>query len=237
MFFFLDSTRNESILTGSPVQVRDVSPCLLPESSINVHTNEEVKLDWTSVDQNTLLDDGVLQLVSLSPSCLPNYGTVLYFCYDPHYSQLSGLTWPKVNSQSIKSTTQEIKNTNSQNECDQVSFNPKQMNTRYLPLMSAMINILESIIIHFKLHMITFQQLSPISDLLLPLVDWIKRVYQKSFFLKWKSLSMFQQKFSTITSTDEVDNDEPHLLISIESELITRILLLFSQVNFVLELN
>ncbi|CAH8433089.1 unnamed protein product [Schistosoma haematobium] len=226
--------QNESILTGSPVQVRDVSPCLLPESSINVHTNEEVKLDWTSVDQNTLLDDGVLQLVSLSPSCLPNYGTVLYFCYDPHYSQLSGLTWPKVNSQSINSTTQEIKNTNSQNQCDQVSFNPKQMNTRYLPLMSAMINILESIIIHFKLHMITFQQLSPISDLLLPLVDWIKRVYQKSFFLKWKSLSMFQQKFSTITSTDEVDNDKPHLLISIESELITRILLLFSQI---LELN
>ncbi|CAH8432690.1 unnamed protein product [Schistosoma mattheei] len=226
--------QNESILTGSPVQVRDVSPCLLPESSINVHTNEGVKLDWTSVDQNTLLDDGVLQLVSLSPSCLPNYGTVLYFCYDPHYSQLSGLTWPKVNSQSINSTTQEIKNTNSQNECDQVSFNPKQMNTRYLPLMSAMINILESIIIHFKLHMITFQQLSPISDLLLPLVDWVKRVYQKSFFLKWKSLSMFQQKFSTITSTDEVDNDEPHLLISIESELITRILLLFSQI---LELN
>ncbi|VDO54173.1 unnamed protein product [Schistosoma margrebowiei] len=226
--------QNESILTGSPVQVRDVSSCLLPESSINVHTNEGVKLDWTSVDQNTLLDDGVLQLVSLSPSCLPNYGTVLYFCYDPHYSQLSGLTWPKVNSQSINSTTQEIKNTNSQNECDQVSFNPKQMNTRYLPLMSAMISILESIIIHFKLHMITLKQLSPISDLLLPLIDWIKRVYQKSFFLKWKSLSMFQQKFSTVTSTDEVDNDEPHLLISIESELITRILLLFSQI---LELN
>ncbi|CAH8432143.1 unnamed protein product [Schistosoma rodhaini] len=226
--------QNESILTGSPVQVRDVSPCLLPESSINVHTNEGVKLDWTSLDQNTLLDDGVLQLVSLSPSCLPNYGTVLYFCYDPHYSQLSGLTWPKVVSQSINSATQEIKNTNIQNECDQVSFNPKQMNTRYLPLMSAIVNILESIIIQFKLHMITLRELSPISDLLLPLIDWIKRVYQKSFFLKWKSLTMFQQKFSTITSTDEVDNDEPHLLISIESELITRILLLFSQI---LELN
>ncbi|KAH8855177.1 RNA polymerase II-associated protein 1 [Schistosoma japonicum] len=216
--------RNESVLTGRPIHVRDVSPCLLPESFTNIQKNQQFKLDWTSTEQNMLLDDGVLQLVSLSPSCLPNYGTVLHFCYDANYSQLSGLTWPKGNPQSTNTTN--IQGNNNQNECDQVSFNPKQMNTRYLPLMSTMISVLELTILQFKLHL-TMRCISPITELLHPLIDWIKRIYQKSYFFQWKSLTVFQQNRPTTTFTDDV---EPHLLICIESELITRILLLFSQI-------
>ncbi|KAK4473163.1 hypothetical protein MN116_004344, partial [Schistosoma mekongi] len=215
--------RNESVLTGRPLHVRDVSPCLLPESFTNVQKNQ-VKLDWTSTEQNLLLDDGVLQLVTLSPSCLPNYGTVLHFCYDANYNQLSGLMWPKVYPQSTGTTN--IQASSNQNECDQVSFNPKQMNTRYLPLMSAMISVLELNILRFKLHL-TMRCISPIAELLHPLIDWIKRICQKSYFFQWKSLNVFQQNRPTTTFTDDA---EPHLLICIESELITRILLLFSQI-------
>ncbi|CAH8436262.1 unnamed protein product [Heterobilharzia americana] len=215
--------RNESVLTGYPVHVRDVSASLLPESSIPIHTDKERKLDWNSVDCSMILDDGILQLVSLSPNnCLPDYGCTLHFAYNAHYRQLTGLMWPRVNSSLSVNITQ-INKEEQHDECDQVSFNPEQMNTRYIPLMSALVSVLESIVLQFKIHMMTMEkgQLSMITKMFLPLIDWIKRICKQSY-LQWKSLDITQGKSSV--------SYEPHILIAIESELVVRILLLFSQI-------
>ncbi|CAH8834890.1 unnamed protein product [Trichobilharzia szidati] len=222
--------RNESILTGYPMHVRDVSASLLPDSCTNIiqqqqqQPDNERKLDWSSVDHGMLLDDGVLQLVSLSPNCLPDYGCALHFAYNAHYTRLTGLIWPKVNTTAVRQT-----NTQQEDECDQVTLSPEQMNTRYLPLMSAMISILECCFLQFRIHMIGRRhELSMLSTILFdPLIDWIKRFCQKSC-LQWKSLSVTAEQKSSSASDEQ--QQQPNLLISIECELIARILLLFSQI-------
>nr|CAH8833303.1 unnamed protein product [Trichobilharzia regenti] len=222
--------RNESVLTGYPMHVRDVTASLLPDSCTNIiqQPDNQGKLDWSSVDHGMLLDDGVLQLVNLSPNCLPDYGCTLHFAYNAPYTRLTGFIWPKVIN-----TTAAVRQTNTQqDECDQVTLSPEQMITRYLPLMSAMISALECYFLKFRIHMIgSRHELSMLSKTVFdPLIDWIKRFCQKSF-LQWKSLSVTAEQISSSSASDEHhQQQQPNLLISIECELIARILLLFSQI-------